>query len=259
MVSYKTLFKYLSTRPHRWIPAIDFFVALILKRNRISLFSDSIFLECGLSQGQGAWCALTGLDYEPELNQFLSKLNPSDVVFDIGANIGTYAIRSAIKLEPVGFVYAFEPLDENRLMLQNSCIRNEVRNISVIEKAVGDKVGSTMFSTAGRNSSARVVFNSEPGSHYVEMITLDSFIEQNNVSRLDWIKMDIEGAEPLVLKGMEKSLKKFKPSFLFENHEGGKETCEILSKANYRIGVYRGNCFYETQEGENLFAIPKND
>jgi len=257
MVPYKTIFKYLVVRPQKWVSAIALLLALASGRKKASIYSDGIFLECGLSGGQGVWCALTGFDYEPELVQFLSRLKPDDVVFDIGANIGTYAIRSAITTEPSGYVYAFEPLKENQEMLSNSIFRNAVKNISLVNSAVGNKDGIISFSSEGRNSSAKISIQTTQHSQTVPITTLDTFVENNRISRLDWVKMDIEGSEPLVLKGMHQCLQKFKPSFLFENHEGGKETCKILCELNYKIGVFQENQFIESQQAENLFAIPR--
>jgi FkbM family methyltransferase len=257
MVPYKTIFRYIVMRPRKWFCAIELLLALASGRKKACIYSDGIFLECGLSGGQGVWCALTGFDYELELVQFLSHLKPDDVVFDIGANIGTYAIRSAITTEPTGHVYAFEPLKENQEMLSNSIFRNAVKNISVINSAVGHKNGTVSFSSEGRNSSAKISMQTTQHSQIVPITTLDTFVEKNRLSRLDWIKMDIEGSEPLVLKGMQRCLQKFKPSFLFENHEGGKETCKILTESNYKIGVFKGSKFVESQQSENLFAIPR--
>jgi FkbM family methyltransferase len=258
MVPYKILFKYLVTRPRKWVCALEILLALASGRKKTSIYSDGIFLECGLSGGQGVWCALTGFDYEPELMQFLSFLKPNDVVFDVGANIGTFAIRSAITIEPNGHVYAFEPLAQNQEMLLSSIKRNTVENISVINSAVGDRNGVVSLISEGRNSSAKIVAHDSQNSQEVPITTLDSFVEKNQISRLDWIKMDIEGAEPLVLKGMPLCLQKVKPSFLFENHEGGKETCKILSELNYKIGIFDGRHFVESVQSENLFAVPRN-
>jgi FkbM family methyltransferase len=258
MVPYTTLLKYIIYRPSKWPAASQLLFALSTRRKRTTIFSDGIFLQCGIGGGKGVWCALTGLDYEKELIDFINLLKPSDIVFDIGANIGTYAIRSAKKLEPFGQVFAFEPLDENHEMLLHSCTLNSVNNITVVKKAVGDKVGTVIFSHSGRNSSAKILAEPNKDSRSVEIITLDDFVEQNRVEQIDWIKMDIEGAEPLVLEGMKKTLKFFQPSFLFENHEGGKKTCDILLANGYKIGSFNKGHFEETVKSENLFAIHNN-
>jgi len=255
MVPYTTFFKYIIYRPKKWLAASQLFFALLTHRKKTTIFSDGIFLQCGIGGGQGVWCALTGLDYEKELIDFINLLKPSDIVFDIGANIGTYAIRSAKKIEPVGQVFAFEPLDENHEMLLHSCTLNSVNNLTVVKKAVGDRVGAVSFSHSGRNSSAKMLSEPNKYSNSVEIVTLDDFVEQNRVERIDWIKMDIEGAEPLVLEGMKKTLKFFQPSFLFENHEGGKKTCDILLANGYKIGSFNKSRFEDTVNSENLFAI----
>jgi hypothetical protein len=73
---------------------------------------------------------------------------------------------------------------------------------------------------------------------------------------LDWIKMDIEGYEPVALAGMQQVLKAFRPHFLFENHEGGSESCRILHAHGYRIGSFNHcNKWQDSTSDENLFAI----
>jgi FkbM family methyltransferase len=259
MVPYKLFLKYTAANPRRWLPVFKIAFALLLKQKKLTLFSDGIYLQCGLAGGQGVWCALTGLDYEVELNQFLSFLKPNDVVCDVGANIGTYAIRAAFKIAPGGHVYAFEPLKENQEMLLNSISQNQAKNITVIGSVVGDENGTVSFSSNGRNSSAKISADNQRDAKILPIITLDSFAEEYQIKRLDWIKMDIEGAEPLVLKGIPNCIERFKPSFLFENHEGGAETCKILSALKYKIGVFNKGAFIESDKSENLFAIhPEN-
>jgi FkbM family methyltransferase len=252
------LIKYVIPRPSKWIPALRILLGAFFRHDIMFFNSDGISLECGAGKGRGVWCALSGLDYEPELLHFLRNLELGNVVFDIGANIGTYAIRSAVTVGHEGHVYAFEPLRQNEEMLRNSILRNNITNITVIKKAVGEETGEILISTGGRCSSASILHKVDESSQKVSITSIDDFVRDSQIPKLDWVKMDIEGAEPSALRGMLQTIKKFRPCFLFENHEGGPDSCRILQSLDYSIGCFNANGqFVESKLGSNLFAFPK--
>jgi FkbM family methyltransferase len=222
----------------------------------VRVASDGIWLFCGTTRGAGIWCAMTGLDYEPELRQILALLKPGQVFLDIGANIGTYSIRAAKRVGPEGRVFSFEPLDINKLKLDAAIKANNITNIVVMQAAVGDRDGVVTIHDGGRESSASV-FHSTGRAFDTRMMSVDRFVAESGIQQLDWIKMDIEGYEPVALAGMQQVLKVFRPHFLFENHEGGSETCCILHASGYRIGPFSHcNKWRDSTSDENLFAIP---
>jgi FkbM family methyltransferase len=255
LLKKSTLIEYLLKRPHKWGSAVRLASGLACKRPTVGLASDGVWLFSGTSKGAGIWCALTGLDYEKELTQLLRLLRPGQVFVDIGANIGTYSIRASQALGSSGKVFAFEPLDSNRSRLLAGKEANQAGNVIVVAAAVGDRNATVTLHDAGRESSASL--NHVTGRKFsVRMVSLDSFVEEAGLRRLDWIKMDIEGAEPLVVKGARKTIEQFKPAFLFENHEGGPETRRLLEGAGYRIGRLTENGILEAAtQGTNLFAF----
>jgi FkbM family methyltransferase len=249
------LIKFVLRHPRTWPSALRLGLALAFKRSTVRVASDGIWLFCGTSRGAGIWCAITGLGYEKELPQLLGLLRPGQVFVDIGANIGTYSIRAAKSLGPTGRVFACEPLETNRSRLSAAIRANKVANIDVVPAAIGDRDGRVTIYDGGRESSASIS-HTTGRAFDVPMATLDRFAEEVGIQRLDWIKMDIEGQEPLALAGMPRVIDRFRPHFLFENHEGGPETCRILRQVGYRIGNFdNSNIWHDGISGENLFAI----
>lgn len=230
-MNLRDVFWFIATNPSRWLCGLKLLISAFLGRREITIRADGLRLICGTKRGEGIWCALRGLDYEPELRLFLSQLKPGDVVVDLGANIGAYAIRAAMAVGATGKVYAFEPLDRTRRRLEQALQLNNVGNVSVSGEAVGSECGYAQLAVKDRGSSASLAERSNAAeTHNVRVTTLDEFAETNGISRIDWVKMDIEGAEPLALAGMTQTISRFRPNFLFENESGGEESAKMLGQ-----------------------------
>ena len=130
-----------------------------------------------------------------------------DIVLDCGANSsksgGTQATYFASKSED-GMVYAFEPIPR----IYNELLEDikAYKNIIPIQKAVWDENTFTYFTDMSSGSRA-----SSDGDIKVELIRIDDFVKEYNIPKVDFIKMDIEGAELNALKGAEHTIKIFKP------------------------------------------------
>jgi len=254
-ITKKHIALYVIPRPKRWYASAKILFSLLLRQSTVTLPSDGVRLCCGLRGGTGSWCALSGLDYEQELAQFINLIKPGDVILDIGANIGTYTIRAARKTGSSGHVFAFEPLSSTFNRLKQAISINGISNITAYCKAVGIESGTVTIHDGGRESSAGLLTNTG-NAHQVQMVSLDAFADTLQLDRVDWVKMDIEGAEPLVVQGALKIIEHFKPAFLFENQEGGSETQQLLGLVGYRIGHFSENMrLVPSTKGTNLFAI----
>ena len=145
--------------------------------------------------------------YEPfETRIFQSLLRPGMVVADIGANIGYYSLISAKAVGDSGRVFAFEPDPRNYDLLLRSIQANGYTNVVPRKMALSDKKGSiTLYAdslNAGNSSLGQSNIQREGGSYEVETDTLDSFILAEGKGRkIDLIKMDVQGAEGMVLEG----------------------------------------------------------
>lgn len=145
----------------------------------------------------------------------------AEVIFDIGANIGWYSLHLA-QQEQQARVYAFEPVPTTHLRLLANLGRNAAGNrVTPVKDGLSDASGEfDMFVPATSGSPAASLNDLHPGegSRRVtcRFTTLDEFVEENGIARIDFLKCDVEGAELRVLKGGMKSLVRFKPAIVIE-------------------------------------------
>lgn len=157
--------------------------------------------------------------FEPELTNYLMRtLKKGMVVCDIGANVGYFSVLAGYLVGSGGTVIAFEPNPELYSLLADNMIVNEhARFTSTVPKAVSDVNGPIAFYVSkrfrGNGSSQRhspeykAAFHSDTFEEIaVESVVFDDYCEQHLLKAIDLVKIDVEGAEYRVLKGMEKSL-----------------------------------------------------
>jgi len=256
VVRRELLYRALVT-PSTWTPLLRCAIARVLKRTRVVIRRDGVSLEAGTGEGQGGWTVISGEQYEPELVPWLNLLKPGQIVADIGANIGTYSLRASNRVGERGTVVAFEPMPNTLELLRRNCARNGASNIVIVPKAVGAEVGRTTLRTSGHHSSASIVNSAFSIGFDAEITTIDYILPELKLARLDHVKMDIEGAEPLALQGMETTIRSYKPTILFEAGPSVRETINLLSSFSYEIGRYDvGGCWSADLGGGNLFARP---
>ncbi len=163
--------------------------------------------------------ALTITPYEPDITAIINKhIEPTSIVLDIGANIGYHTIFAAKRAKQI---YAFEPEPRNFDLLKKNIQTNDCENVVAVNIAVSDVSGAVELRIAEENRGGHsMVYGEEEIRNYgvrevvsVPSITIDDYLKGG---RVDFIKMDIEGAEGLALQGMFETLKKWKPSVVTE-------------------------------------------
>jgi len=138
-----------------------------------------------------------------------AKVGPGDIVFDCGANIGIFSIYAAKKAK---MVYAFEPGKDEVVALSENKRLNNCNNIKIIPKAVLDKTEKAKLVLLGVGSHYLVSSgNKDKKAVDVQTISIDEFVKEENLERVDFIKMDIEGSEEKALLGAKETLRKFRP------------------------------------------------
>ena len=128
-------------------------------------------------------------------------------VCDVGANIGYHTLRMAQWVGEQGRVFAFEPDAENYRLLVKNIAANNFKNVVAIQKAVCEKTGKAcLYFCEGHRGDHRI-FDSQDDrkTAAIETMAMDDFITE--AGRVDFIKMDIQGAEGLALQGMDKFLR----------------------------------------------------
>jgi len=150
------------------------------------------------------------------------RISPGNTVFDVGAHVGEWALLFSELVGPSGRVVAFEPDPVACASLRKNLERNSITNVSVEERSVSDKVGKALLATerfgSGLSSIVRpYVHGTGRKELEVESTTLDEYCEARGL-RPDWIKVDAEGAEPLIVQGMQRTIERLHPSVILEFH-----------------------------------------
>ena len=186
--------------------------------------------------------------FEPELLLLKDFIKKGDRVFDVGANAGEYTYVFE-KLAGPGFVYSFEPIPK---------LFNELKRlfpkVNLFKIALSDKENITQFKIPvidGNKFETRGKLDVdyvEPGELSSEIIeveckTLDLFVKQNSIKRLDFIKIDVEGHELKVLHGADQTIKLLNPVILIEieqrHHNFSiNKIFDYIESLNYKIEFY---------------------
>jgi FkbM family methyltransferase len=159
--------------------------------------------------------------YEPAESYVVSKLlKPGMTFIDAGANVGQYTLLAARAVGPSGKVIAFEPVPSNYERVCRHVSENGLNNVSVKRNALWHEstpLSLGLHRTMSDNQGAFSVAEGGSSSAFiVDAITLDDFVMEAGIARVDFIKMDIEGAELFALRGMLKTLDRDGPTLLVE-------------------------------------------
>ncbi len=146
--------------------------------------------------------------------------------YDIGAHVGYYTILASRFVGTEGRVLSFEPLPRNIKFLREHIERNKCRNVTVIESAVAEKSGESMFFESSDSYTGRLRGN---GSLRVEVVCLDDLFDHGIIPAPDCLKIDVEGAELDVLRGSKRLLTRCSPTLFLATHD------ELLKHSDMRI------------------------
>ncbi len=192
---------------------------------------------------------LTG-DAEPEVQEALAELiKPGQTVYDVGANIGFFTILCSRLVGPQGRVYAFEPIPQNLATLRHNVTLNAFSNVTIVEKALSSSTGtaemfvspwSAFHSLNVEGATKQDNHGPQAGEITVQTVTLDEFVQGEGVRAPDLVKIDVEGAELIVLAGMGETLSSVKPLLLCELHDTKLEYGEFVDSIDYRVRVIDG-------------------
>ncbi len=133
-------------------------------------------------------------------------------VFDIGANAGIFSL-AALAANPRARVHAFEPTPEIAARLRATAALNSLSNLVINESAVGDRDGAATLrrwrGDDGSNEGQNFVTEADDhvSDEKVSLITLDTYCSDRNIERIDLLKIDIQGNEPLAFAGAARLLR----------------------------------------------------
>jgi FkbM family methyltransferase len=179
----------------------------------------------------GCWLG----SYEHSKQKLFQKtVKSGDVVYDVGANAGFYALLASVLAGEEGHVYAFEPLPENLNNLRKHLEMNRVKNCTLIDVAVSSANGEAMFDPSGDCSEAHL---SRSGSVHVRTAALDTFVSRREIRPPNFMKIDIEGAEYDCLQGCVETIRTFRPIIFLATHgQDIHDAClRLLAELNYEV------------------------
>jgi FkbM family methyltransferase len=149
-------------------------------------------------------------DYDAPLQKLANELlTHESVVFDVGANIG---LTSCIFSQRAATIYAFEPNPPVFRLLAENVAANKLENVKPYELAIGARPGTINFC----GESAFGYMTKDKSAPEVRVETVDRLVDQLGVSRLDFLKIDVEGFEPDVLAGARETIKRYNPTIYME-------------------------------------------
>jgi FkbM family methyltransferase len=167
---------------------------------------------------------LGGLAHEPHVAQALrERLHGGDVVLDVGANIGILTMLAASLVGPAGRVIAVEPVARNRRLIARAAQASRFANVELIAAAASDRDGEIELRTHPQTSNSAVpaaagerLRDARGANLRVCALALDTRLAA--LDRLDLVKVDVEGMEPRALRGLQRTLQRFRPALLSEFH-----------------------------------------
>lgn len=176
--------------------------------------------------------------FEDEIEFVRRLLSPGELVVDVGANYGVYALTAAAKVGPQGRVVAFEPAALTVAHLQRSAKENGFTNLNIVPAALSDHTGQGHLS-AGRDPALASVVQGGAGEP-IQLLSLDDANAQFDLQSAGFVKLDAEGHEPAIVAGGEGFFRSASPLVMFElsSHERSNHTL-ARQFSDWGYGLFR--------------------
>jgi FkbM family methyltransferase len=189
------------------------------------------------------------VDFE-EFSLIRDRSKADSVMFDVGANMGFYGLWMSKYTGKDGSIHCFEPstVTFDRLQKNWELNRNSISaDYRLNNLAIGDFVGDSTISM-GKDGENHLIIgeNNATDSQFITMNTIDNYCKSNNISNIDYLKIDIEGFELFALKGAEDMLKNKRIEIIqieindtLENSSTGiNELLDFINSVGYRLAKY---------------------
>ena len=190
------------------------------------------------------WTVLFYGTQDQAIHRWMAEHAAADwVAFDIGANFGYYTCLLAGLCREV---HAFEPVPWLAARMERNVALNGFRNVKINRAALSESEGTATLHLPDQSDAnwgtSSLVHDSGAGREQIQVpaLALDAYCHRNDL-RVDFLKLDVEGAEHLVLRGGLATLRRWKPRLIIEhNHESAAEVIAILHGLNYEIRPVTG-------------------
>ncbi|MGB8723700.1 MAG: FkbM family methyltransferase [Terriglobales bacterium] len=214
---------------------------LFLRKVRVALTPRSALLRTRLQNGAiiegynragygGRGVYVFGDSLEPELCYLQHFLGAGQVFVDVGANVGVFTVKAAKEVGNDGLVIAIEPFIETAFRLSHNVRANGYSNVRVRNFCIGrDTQHARLHLNKGKPNSFSLIPNGNAESISVLSVSLDDLSRWEKLERLDYLKIDAEGAEAAVLEGGQEAISRFRPIVQVEV-----TICDSSLNLNYR-------------------------
>ena len=199
---------------------------------------------------------------EPAVQAELQRsLRAGMVFYDVGANVGFLTLIASRLVGPNGQVIAFEPLADNVERLQRNLERNATTNVTIVSRALSARPGRARMAvpeTSDSGALAALDAAADAVGPEVLVCTLDGAIDEFGLRQPDLVKIDVEGSEVDVVRGMHRTLTTSRPRLVIEIHEDPDDRWREsairaeLAQLGYRIDRLAG----ESGGMPHLLAVP---
>jgi len=160
------------------------------------------------------------------------QLRPGDAIIDGGAYTGHFSLMASKLVGAKGKVIAFEPDEDNYKTLLSNIKLNKAKNITAVKKGLWSKDDKLVFCSESSKGSSFCKDGRGSKGLKVPVTSIDSELRRRKVKKLDFVKMDIEGAEIKAVEGSKEIMKKSKPKMAIASYHvvDGKKTYIALEK-----------------------------
>lgn len=198
---------------------------------------------------------------KPLIEKFYSLLprNESFVVLDLGAQTGSFTLLA--KYFPNSFWYAFEPIQEAASTLKENLILNDIHNVWVHQLAASDFYGQTTLKLPAMNAWGLATLGSNVlrfdtlTERTIDCVDLDSFVDNQHIQRVHFMKLDTEGSEFRILRGAKKMIMRDHPIILMEYNEMNLNQCGA-SKQDIDNFLKEMGYVWKLVSSEDILCIP---
>ncbi len=176
---------------------------------------------------------------EPHLQKIIRQyVSAGDTTYDIGAYLGYVSLSLAKQVGSHGRVMAFEPVPRNAELVRQTIATNRLTTIRLFDVAASDTCGQTTIRITENLSTPSLVWHRNDSSSMelnIQTVTIDSLVHAGEIPPPKFVKIDVEGAEGLVLLGMRETIASSMPVLFLECSDLGRATSwNLLREVGYR-------------------------
>ncbi|MCI8341770.1 MAG: FkbM family methyltransferase [Firmicutes bacterium] len=198
------------------------------------------------------------------LNKWTGYFRDAKVLLDIGANLGNHTLYWAVNTDCEN-IYSFEPYGPNFELLEENVKTNGLNMVTAVNAGVGEKKSKAVvksFDEGNFGATTLQEATEESSDETMEIIDIDSFVEEQKIERVDFAKIDTEGFEEKVIAGMKNVISKFRPVLWIEvGCESFENVFENLEAKGYKVVDIEGFnvLFFPEEKSTNLkcYSIEK--